>query len=122
MRASAAACRTISGTPALHSPSGSTTLSRPLKAGRRAAQETQRQQEKAVAAEEEARMTLEIADEVKRQVEAAMASPGVAARIQQRLKVRHWLHTHSSFLAGLGKAAVQLSQSDLDQGERHAAG
>jgi hypothetical protein len=58
-----------------------------LASGRRAAQEKQRQQEKAVAAEEEARMTLEIAEEVKRQVEAAMASPEVAARIQQRLKV-----------------------------------
>jgi hypothetical protein len=68
-----------------------------------------------VAAEEEARMTLEIADEVRRQVEAAMASPGVAARIQQRLKVqRKRLHDHGCYLAVSGKAAVQ-------QSERHAA-
>ena len=107
---SAAAMPTYIWHPALHSPSGSTPLSRPLRAGRRAAQEKQRQQEKAVAAEEEARMTLEIADEVRRQVEAAMASPGVAARIQQRLKVRHRLHTHSCFLTGLGKAAVQRAE------------
>ena len=50
-------------------------------------------------------MTLEIADEVKRQVEAAMASPDVAARIQQRLKVRHRLRTHSCFLAVSGKGS-----------------
>ena len=69
-----------------------------------------------MAAEEEARMTLEIADEVKRQVEAAMASPGVAARIQQRLKVRARRHEHNCCLASLGKAAVQLSQSSLKSG------
>lgn len=49
--------------------------------------DARRQQEEQAAADEEAKMTAEIAETVRARVEAAMASPEVAVKIQQRLQV-----------------------------------
>jgi len=49
--------------------------------------DARRQQEEQAAANEEAKMTAEIAETVRVRVEAAMASPEVAVKIQQRLQV-----------------------------------